>query len=497
MKVAIVTSEAVPFSKTGGLADVAGTLFKEYTDMGIDVLLFVPLYRKTKEQFANAIQYAGIEIDIPLGKAIRKCRVFTLKRESVKRRIGETETFKLADSPIHQFTHSVFFIGNDEFFDREELYSTPHGDYPDNDQRFTFFCKSVLEVCKKLDISPDIMHCHDWQTGLIPLYLKTVYKDYSVFTKTKSVITIHNLGYQGIFPQQTMERTGLGWELFNMDGVEFYGNINFLKAGIVGADIITTVSRTYAKEILTPEYGFGLDGILRKRTANLVGILNGIDYKEWNPADDKFLPYGYNKFRLSGKLRCKAELMKKCSFRGDSDTPLLCFIGRIASQKGIDILTDAVPQIIASGANIVIIGRGEEHYLTLLASMRNRFPDALFLHSEFDEAFAHLAYAGADIFMMPSLYEPCGLGQMIAMRYGTIPVARKTGGLSDTIEDRLSGFLFDEYSAGAFRAGIYKALNGYADKKLWHRMVKNAMDKDFSWRKSAAMYLDLYSGRKI
>ncbi|MCL4455833.1 MAG: glycogen synthase [Nitrospirae bacterium] len=497
MKVAIVTSEAVPFSKTGGLADVAGTLFKEYTNMGIDALLFVPLYKKTKEQFADDIQYTGIEIDIHIGKAFRKCRVFTLDSVSVYRRIGVSERKSHTDTPTRRHPGTIFFIGNDEFFDRDDLYGTPYGDYPDNDQRFIFFCRGVLEVCKRLDIRPDIMHCNDWQTGLIPIYLKTVYRHSPVFAGTKSVITIHNLGYQGIFPAQTMEITGLGWELFNMEGVEFYGDINFLKAGIVGADFITTVSKTYAKEILTPESGFGLDGILRKRTANLVGILNGIDYKEWNPADDKFLPYVYNKLKLSGKLQCKAELMKKCSFRGDIDTPLLSFIGRIASQKGIDILTDAIPQMIASEVNIVIIGRGEAHYLTLLASMKNRFPDAFFLHSEFDEAVAHLAYAGADIFLMPSLYEPCGLGQMIAMRYGTIPVARKTGGLSDTIEDRLSGFLFDEYSAGAFMEGIHRALSRYADKKLWQRMVKNTMNKDFSWRKSAAMYLDLYSGKKI
>ncbi|HAK88176.1 MAG TPA: glycogen synthase [Nitrospiraceae bacterium] len=475
MKVAIATSEAVPFSKTGGLADVAGTLFKEYTNMGIDAFLFVPLYKKTREQFADDIRYTGVEVDIPLGKAVRKCRVFSM------------------GTPLPH----VFFIGSNEFFDRDELYGTPYADYPDNDQRFVFFCRGVLEACKRLDIRPDIMHCNDWQTGLIPIYMKTVYRDSPVFSGTKSVITIHNLGYQGIFPSQTMEITGLGWDLFHMGGLEFYGNINFLKAGIVGADIITTVSRTYAKEILMPESGFGLDGILRKRAANLVGIPNGIDYKEWDPAADKFLPYVYDKLKLSGKARCKAELMKKCSFRGDINTPLLCFIGRIAGQKGIDILTGAVPQMIATGVNIAIIGKGEEHYLTLLNSARNRFPDALFLHSEFDEAFAHLAYAGADIFLMPSRYEPCGLGQMIAMRYGTIPVARMTGGLSDTIEDGVSGFLFDEYSTVSLVSGINRALNRYADKKMWHKTIRNAMNRDFSWRKPAAMYLDLYSGRKI
>lgn len=486
MKIAIVTSEAVPFSKTGGLADVTGTLFKEYLKMGVEAFLFVPLYKKTAEQFRNEIQDAGVELDIPLGRAVRKCRLYWSN--------GAMQCRKKSSSLQHAATSTnrVFFISNDEFFNRDELYGTPYGDYPDNDQRFTFFCKGVLEACKRFDISPDIMHCNDWQTGLIPLYIKTLYKDAHVFRKTKSVITIHNLGYQGIFPSQSMEITGLGWDLFHMDGVEFYGNMNFLKAGIVGADVITTVSNTYAKEILTTENGFGLDGILRKRADRIYGILNGIDYKEWNPSDEKFLPYAYNKRRLSGKAKCKAELMKQCSLEGDLSTPVLSFIGRLSDQKGVNIIADAVPEIIAKGANIVIIGKGEEHYRTLLSSIKNRFGGRLFFYAGFDESIAHLTYAGSDIFLMPSKYEPCGLGQMIAMHYGTIPVARHTGGLADTIEDGETGFLFYKYSVQAFLDCINRALMNYDDKNFWQRMIRNAMSRDFSWRKSAKLYLELY-----
>lgn len=478
MKIAIVTSEAVPFSKTGGLADVAGTIFKQYCKMGIEAYLFVPLYKKTTEQFSDEIQYTGISIEIPLGEALKTCKVFTLKRQRAgKKRAGR-----------------VFFIGSEEYFDRDELYGTPYGDYPDNDQRFTFFCKAVLELCKRLEIILDVIHCNDWQTGLIPLYLKTTYKDVDVFKLTRSVLTIHNLGYQGIFPSQTMELTGLGWELFHMDGVEFYGSMNFLKAGIIGADIITTVSRTYAKEILAPDFGFGLDGILRKRAGSLVGIQNGIDYKDWNASKDRFLPYLYNKQRLSGKLKCKGELMKRCSLKGETKTPLLCFIGRLASQKGIDILIDAMAEIIEMGANIVIIGKGEEYYHSLLKSVKGRFADRFFFYEGFDEALAHLVYAGSDIFLMPSKYEPCGLGQMIAMRYGTIPVARRTGGLVDTIDDGLTGFLFEEYTAASLMNGIKRALGSYKDKKLWTALIKNAMSMDFSWEKSILKYLEIYGG---
>ncbi len=478
MKIAIVTSEAIPYSKTGGLADVAGTLFREYIKMGLEAYLFVPLYMTTKKQFVKEIHDTGVEIDVMIGKEIKKGTVFR--------------------------SQNIFFVGNDEYFGRDELYGTAAGDYPDNDRRFTFFCKMVLEICKHFNIDIDIMHCNDWQTGLIPIYLKTLYKDSQIFNKTCSLITIHNLGYQGIFPEQTMEITGLGPELFNPEGIEFYGNVNFLKAAIVSADAITAVSKTYAKEILTPEYGFGLEGVLKSRADKIYGVLNGIDYNEWDPSSDNLLPRNYSSSDcssgLAGKTACKKSLTQKCSFKGDTDTPLLCFIGRLSHQKGIDILVDALPSllkneiknVLKNEINIVIIGKGDEYYHRAINSAKKRFSKNIFYYPLFDEAFAHLAYAGSDIFLMPSRYEPCGLGQMIAMRYGTIPVARKTGGLADTIEDGNTGFLFKEHSTGSLSIALNRALKSYSDKKLWFKIIKNAMGMDFSWEKSAKMYIEIY-----
>jgi len=467
MKIAIVTSEAIPYSKTGGLADVTGTLFREYIKLGLEAYLFVPLYMTTKKQFEKEIHDTGIEIDIMIGKEIKKGTVFR--------------------------SQNVFFVGNDEYFGRDELYGTATSDYPDNDWRFTFFCRMVLEICKRLNIDINIMHCNDWQTGLIPLYLKTLYKDSQIFNKTHSIITIHNLGYQGIFPQKTMEIIGLGPELFNPEGIEFYGKVNFLKAAIISADAIITVSKTYAKEILTPEYSFGLEGVLKKRTDKIFGVLNGIDYNEWDPLSDNLLPRNYSSSDLAGKTACKSSLIQKCSFKGDANTPLLCFIGRLSYQKGIDMLVDTLSSLIKNEINIVIIGKGDEYYHRALDSAKKRFSKNIFYYPLFDEAFAHLAYAGSDIFLMPSRYEPCGLGQMIAMRYGTIPVARKTGGLVDTIEDGKTGFLFEEYSASSLSIAASRALKSYGDKKLWFKIIENAMGKDFSWEMSAKMYIEIYS----
>lgn len=468
MRIAIVTPEAIPYSKTGGLADVTGTLFKEYGKLGLEVFLFLPLYMKTYQEFKGQIQDTGVEIEINLKDIKKRCRIFLLNPKK---------------------NSKVFFISENEYFGREELYGTSSGDYPDNNYRFIFFCKAVIEALKILRINPDIIHCNDWQSALIPLYLKTIYRD--SFSDTKTILTIHNLGYQGIFPPETLEVAGLGWDLFHMDGVEFYGNVNFLKAGIISADFITTVSETYAMEILTPEFGFGLDGVLRKRQKDLYGILNGIDYEEWNPSRDKHLPFNYSKGRLSGKFKCKLELLKRCGLKGP-ELPIFCFIGRLSNQKGIDLLTDVIASIINLGANLVIIGKGEEFYDSLLRSEKERYTEKVFFYSGFDEPLAHLAYGGSDIFLMPSRYEPCGLGQMIAMRYGTIPVARKTGGLADTIQDNKTGFLFYEYSTGAFMEKIEQAFECYNDKRRWNDFIKNAMSMDFSWKRSAMRYLEIY-----
>jgi starch synthase len=470
MTVIIATSEAIPYSKTGGLADVTGTLFKEFCKLGINVFLFLPLYRKTYKDFKRKISKTDIEFDIDLGGTAKRCSLFVLNLDK---------------------RGKVYFISNDEYFDRYELYGTSSGDFPDNNYRFIFFSKGILEALKRLRISPDIIHCNDWQTALIPLYSKNIYKD-EIFKGTKTVLTIHNIGYQGIFPPNTLEIAGIGWDFFHLDGVEFYGNMNFLKAGIVSADLITTVSETYAKEILTAEFGFGLDGILRKREKDIVGILNGIDYEEWNPSKDALIPNNYSKDNITGKFECKRELLKRCNFKNSEELPIFCFIGRLSSQKGIDLLSEAIPYIIGSGANLVIIGKGEEFYNSLLQSQRDKYHGRIFFFSGFDESFAHLAYAGSDIFLMPSRYEPCGLGQMIAMRYGTIPIARRTGGLADTIEDNVTGFLFNEYSIDAFTEAIKKAISYYREKHKWMNFIKNVMSKDFSWRRSARKYIEIY-----
>ena len=480
MRIALISSEAVPFSKTGGLADVAGTLFKEYTGMGLDASLFVPLYDSTSKLFHDRLVNLGLEIDIPIGNEVKKCRVFSAQR------LGKETKGK----------NTVYFVSNEEYFGRSELYGPAKGDYPDNDARFTFFCRSVLEICRRLDLQFDVLHCNDWQTGLIPFYLKTLYRNEYVFKNARTVLTIHNMGYQGLFPPSALGITGLGPEFFHPEGIEFYGKVNFLKAGLISADILTTVSPTYAKEILLPEKGFGLDSVLKKRADALFGIINGIDTSEWDPASDSFLHHKYSKIALKGKARCKQELMSRCSLAGTQETPLLCFVGRLSSQKGIDLLVEAMDELISAGTNLFILGKGDDRFQRLLSEQAGRYPDRIYFRVGFDEAMAHLAYAGADIFLMPSIYEPCGLGQMIAMRYGTIPVAYLTGGLVDTIvavdgPDK-TGFLFDDHTPASFAEEVRKALLIYRHKETWHKLITNAMEKDFSWKRSAGMYLELY-----
>ncbi|MGE5239114.1 MAG: glycogen synthase [Chloroflexota bacterium] len=492
MRIAVVASEAAPFSKTGGLADVTGALFREYEKLGHVVYLFVPLYRVTKERVGSRLRPMGAEFEVPLGRENALCTVYALE--------PETESAGGAGT--------VFLIGNDRFFDRDGLYGTAAEDYGDNDRRFAFFCKGVAETCRRLNLAPDILHCHDWQTALIPLYLKTLYRDDPLFSRTKTVFTIHNLGYQGHFPALSMEVTGLGWDLFRPEGIEFYGKVNFLKAGLIGADVLTTVSETYAEEILTPEFGFGLDGLLRKRSDALFGIVDGIDYTEWDPSSDGFLPETYRVADLTGKSRCKKELMRRCGLKGKPSSPLLCFIGRLAEQKGIGLLSEVLPDAIGAGALFVVIGTGEQRYVGLLGTYAAEFPGKMYFHDKFDEPLAHLAYAGSDIFLMPSLYEPCGLGQMIAMRYGSVPVARKTGGSADTIshvghiEDYVceglfgdtdgTGFLFADHSGESFGREIRRAMCLCRSGGPWKRLMRNGMSRDFSWERSAQQYLKLY-----
>lgn len=472
MKILLAASEAVPFIKTGGLADVTGTLLKEYKKVeGLETLLILPLYNKIRESFD--LKDTGKYIEVPSGDT-------------------------LINGKLWSDGQSAYFIECKDFFDRPELYGTSEGDYPDNAARFAYFNKALLEACKALGFIPDIIHCHDWQTGLTPLYLKTLYAD-GLFKKTATVFTIHNLGYQGIFDASEFKTTGLGRELFNPEGVEFYGKINFLKAGLISADILTTVSPAYAKEILTPEYGYGLDGVLRKRSSDLYGVINGIDTEYWNPQDDQCIAKRYGAEDFSGKEVCKKKLLKECSFNiGSRDFPVIAIIGRLAAQKGLDLIFSSIDKIISMGAKIIMLGKGDEHYQAAALEAMKKHKGNFYLRMDYAAEFSHRIYAGSDIFLIPSRYEPCGLGQLIAMRYGTIPVARKTGGLSDTIRDYEplkgygTGFLFEDYSAAALRECLRSAFCVYYDKKRWGQLVSEAMGMDFSWKNSAGKYLEIY-----
>ena len=477
MKILIASSEAVPYVKTGGLADVAGGLCKEYRKIKQDARIILPLYKRIKES-RSSLNYTGIALKVPVGHREKEGRVFTDQ-------------------------YSNYFIECDEFYDRQELYGTPNGDYADNASRFIFFARSIIEACKALDFRPDIIHCNDWQTGLVPLYLKTLYINDTFFKRTATVLTIHNIGYQGLFPASEMPLTNLGWDLFTPDGIEFYGKVNFLKAGIMSADILNSVSVEYSKEILSKEFSFGLEGVLKAREDDLYGVINGIDYDEWDPSKDENLPARYSHNDISGKMICKRELLQKLFNPSDmlkaERMPLIGIVGRLSAQKGLDIIIESVPDILSSGAKIAILGKGDDMFHRIFKEYSKKFKGMISVTIGFDDPLAHRIYAGSDFFLMPSRYEPCGLGQLIALRYGCIPVARRTGGLIDTIEDfeplRLkgTGFLFSDYTPSALKDALKRAFCVYTDNDKKNKMIIAGMKSDFSWRSSARRYIELYN----
>jgi starch synthase len=477
MKILIASSEAVPYVKTGGLADVIGALSKEYHKMKKDVHIILPLYKKIKES-SELLKDTKVKIKVPLGSKIIEGKILTDQ------------------------SSKYFFIACDEFFDRKELYGTSQGDYSDNASRFIFFSRGVLEACKVLRFKPDIIHCNDWQTGLIPLYLKTIYASDRFFNNTATVLTIHNLGYQGLFPASVMPIIGLGLEFFRPERIEFYGNVNFLKAGIVYSDILNTVSYTYSKEILSKEFGFGLDGVLRSRVRDLYGVINGIDYEEWDPLKDKFIYANYSYNDISAKMECKKELMqllfKTSKNLHPEQKPLMSMVGRLSSQKGPDLVIQSVDEITSFGVNLIVLGKGEELFQRKFLEVGRRYKNNVSAIIGFEESLAHKIYAGSDFFMMPSRYEPCGLGQLIASRYGCIPIARKTGGPADTINDfepmtlKGTGFLFSDYAPSSLVDAVKRALCVYTDAGKMHKIIISGMKMDFSWRKSAKKYIELY-----
>lgn len=477
LSVLFLSPEAAPFAKTGGLADVAGSLPDALKRQGVDVRVGMPFYRVAREGgFLTRPLFSGLEV--PLGRALLKGNgVETSTKEGVP----------------------VYLFEREDLFDRPNLYATSEGDYYDNLERFAYFSRAALLFAKRMGSPIDVIHCHDWQTGLVPAYLKTLYQDDPFFAKTATLFTIHNIGYQGLFPEDKLAVCGLTSESFQLEGVEYWGRISLLKAGMVYADALTTVSPSYAKEIQTPEFGLGMEGVLKKRSAELHGILNGADYAVWSPENDGHIPYPYDHQTLGEKARNKEALLDELGLKEDfKDRPLFGMISRLSAQKGSDLLVQVMEDMVGLGAGVVILGAGEETYQTLLEKAARRNPDAVSLRIGFDESLAHRMMAGVDMLLIPSLYEPCGLTQMYALRYGTVPVVRATGGLDDTIvpfdpeTKQGNGFKFGPYTPEALMEAVREAVRLYHEPAPWKVLMTNAMKEDFSWDRSAQRYVELY-----
>jgi len=416
--------------------------------------------------------------------------------------IGTSKETARIFSKVLESGVKVFFVEHPEFFCRDELYGTPLGDYADNDKRFIFFQRIVLKTIEQQELDPDILHCHDWQTGLIPVYLKTTEAENPSFKKTKTVFTIHNLAYQGNFPPDSLPATGLSWDLFHCDLLEFYGKVSFIKGGLIFSDALTAVSETYSGEIQTKEFGCGLEGVIKKRKETLSGILNGINPHDWNPETDPDIEVNFSRKDLGYKNDNKCLLQQENGFKADIRTPLFGFVSRLVDQKGLDILLPAMDDLSKLGIQLVMLGTGEERYHQALIDLAKKHKKWLSVHIIFDLQMAKRIYAGSDMFLLPSYYEPCGLGQMIAFRFGTIPVVRKIGGFADTVQEfnpktgKGNGFLFEEYSAKALVGVLKEAKKAFKREKTWAKLIENAMACDFSWKNSAEKYSRLYESVK-
>ncbi|MBL7151771.1 MAG: glycogen synthase GlgA [Candidatus Omnitrophica bacterium] len=457
MKIAIAASEVVPFAKTGGLADVAGALPLALEELGAEVIVIMPRYK--------CVDSAGYKIE----------------------RLNKETSFSLIGKNIR-----IYFIENSEYFNRDGLYGDKKGDYKDNLDRFSFYCRRVLELLKEINFKAEVIHLHDWQAALIPLYLKAEYNNDPFYKDTKTLLTVHNIGYQGIFPKEEFAKLRLEESFFSIEGLEFYGKINILKGGLEASDIINTVSPTYSKEIQGRELGFGLEGVLKKRADRLFGILNGLDYSVWDPQTDNLIAQRYSLRDPQGKSKDKKELQLFCGLADNPAVPLAGIVSRLAQQKGFDILSTSLAALCKMGLQLVILGSGDLKYQRILQKAAEKYKGIISLHLKFDDALAHKIYAGSDMFLMPSRYEPCGLGQMISLRYGTVPVVFKTGGLADTVNVD-NGFVFEEYNKKALLAALAKAIEAFKDKEGWPALIRRAMQACFSWEESAKKYLELYA----
>jgi starch synthase len=469
MKILIVASEATPFAKTGGLADVFGALPAALAERGEQVAVALPAYRENHYSHPTREAYRGLWIPIGPGYMVDI-------RETVIPDKGDRITYYFVECPA--------------LYGRDGIYGTHDGDFPDNHLRFAVLSMAAIGVARHL-FQPDILHLHDWQAALTAVYLREHFRGDPTFLGVKTLLTIHNLGYQGLFEPGVLPEIALDSRLLNPDQLEFFGRVNFLKAGIAFSDAVSTVSPGYAREIQTPEYGFGLDGFLR-RHGPVAWILNGVDYNEWNPERDPALARNYSASDLSGKRACKQTLLAEFGLpQDDLDRPLLAIISRFAAQKGFDLLADAAPRLMQEDLNLVVLGSGDLPYESMFRALAQSYPHKVGLRVGYDTALSHRIEAGADMFLMPSRYEPCGLNQIYSLRYGTLPVVRATGGLDDTI-DFGTGFKFRDYSGDAFLETVRQALQAFQNKEPWTRRMRSGMEKDFSWNVSAGEYAELY-----
>ena len=488
LKLLVAASEAVPYAKTGGLADVAGALPREFARLGHDVILLVPRYRELGRSGRSFRPLLTLHIKTAQGV------VPAIIEEDVVAVDGGSDAVR------------VWAIANDAYFDRPGLYQEAGADYPDNLERFAFFSRAIIEAAAYLrregQWQTDVLHLHDWQTALCAAYIKTNEAHQAGVSGVKTVLTLHNAGYQGIFPAVEFPKTGLRPSLFSPDGLEFYGSVNLLKGGMVFSDYLTTVSPTYAKEILTPEGGFGLEGVLRNRRAQFEGILNGIDVDLWNPSTDSYLTASYTASNRENKRLCK-EAVRREFHLPDIEGPLVAVIGRMASQKGFDLIVEAIPHLMNAGMQFVILGTGDPEIEERLRTLQAHFAQLVGLHIGFDEALAHRIEGGADMLVMPSRYEPCGLSQLYSLRYGTVPIVTQTGGLADTViplmpgkanADRATGFRIKQHTAESVISAIRDALEVFGDVGTWNRLVDNGMRVDVSWARSAKTYERVFRG---
>jgi starch synthase len=481
MQVVFVASEAVPFAKTGGLGDVLGALPRAIEREGHSVVVFLPGYRCAKNA-GVPLAPTGITVRVPIG--------------------SETVEGNVIESSLPGSGVKVYLIEQPRYFDRDGLYGTDGIDYDDNCERFVFFNRGVLEALGPLGFAPDIVHCNDWQAGLIPVYLKSLYQRNPALVGSGSLLTIHNLAYLGLFWQRDMALTGLDWRLFNWRQLEFHGRISFLKAGLVFSDMLTAVSPSYAREIQTPRYGSGLDGLLRDRQGDLRGIVNGIDPEAWSPSHAPKIAMNYDATTVTtGKAVCKAWLQRRAGLAERPDVPLLAQIGRLVPQKGWDLVALVAENLLERDVQLVVLGEGERKYHALLENLARRIPDKCWAHLAFSDDLAHQIEAGADIFLMPSLFEPCGLNQLYSLAHGTVPIVRATGGLIDTVVDTnpetlaagtANGFVFTESDPHALLHTIDRALSNWADRPTWRKLMATGMSADWSWRRSAREYVAIY-----